>query len=66
MDAEKKEKAGRKTSQLVIRVAPEERDAFVELCERMDTSAAREIRHFMRRFVAMNGAKAADTDRTGA
>ncbi|MEL6678727.1 MAG: hypothetical protein AAFQ51_08475 [Pseudomonadota bacterium] len=45
-------KAKKKTSQLVIRVSKEERDAFVALCEDLDTSAAREIRHFMRRFVA--------------
>lgn len=44
-------KSGKKTSQLVIRVEKSERDAFVQLCEELDTSAAREIRHFMRRFV---------------
>ncbi len=44
-------KSGKKGSQLVIRVDREERDAFVALCDRLDTSASREIRHFMRRFV---------------
>ena len=41
----------KKSSQLVIRVDKAERDAFVTLCERLDTSAAREIRRFMREFV---------------
>ena len=45
-------KKGKKGSQLVIRVEKEERDAFVSLCEELDTSAAREIRRFMREFVA--------------
>ncbi len=45
-------KAGKKDSQLIIRINGEERDAFVSLCEELDTSAAREIRRFIRRFVA--------------
>lgn len=52
MNADSKKKKSKKTSQLVIRLTPEEREAFVDLCEELDTSAAREIRHFMRRFVA--------------
>ncbi len=42
----------KKGSQLVIRIDKVERDAFVALCDRMDTSAAREIRRFMREQVA--------------
>lgn len=42
----------KKGSQLVIRVDRAERDAFVSLCDRQDTSAAREIRRFMRERVA--------------
>jgi hypothetical protein len=38
--------------QLVIRIAKSERAAFVALCEDLDTTAAREIRRFMREFVA--------------
>ncbi|TDW54372.1 hypothetical protein LY04_03453 [Oceanimonas baumannii] len=45
-------KKSRKDSQLVLRVNGEERDAFISLCEALDTSAAREIRRFMRDFVA--------------
>ena len=41
-----------KGSQLVIRIDKAERVAFVSLCEELDTSAAREIRRFMRAFVA--------------
>lgn len=43
-----------KGSQLLIRVDKAEREAFVALCETLDTSAAREIRRFMRDFVARN------------
>ena len=42
----------KKDSQLVIRINGEERDEFVSLCEDLDTSAARELRKFIRRFVA--------------
>lgn len=41
-----------KNSQLVIRINNEERDQFVQLCDELDTSAAREIRRFIRSFVA--------------
>lgn len=40
-----------KDSQLIIRINREERDSFVSLCEELDTSAAREVRRFIRRFV---------------
>lgn len=42
----------KKGSQLLIRVDKAERDAFVTLCDQLDTSAAREIRRFMRQLVA--------------
>ncbi|MEM9852314.1 MAG: hypothetical protein AAF761_09980 [Pseudomonadota bacterium] len=48
-------KKGGKDSQLVLRLKKEERDAFVALCKDMDTSAAREIRRFIRAFVKDNG-----------
>jgi hypothetical protein len=50
-----KKKAGKKDSQLVLRLDKAERDAFVELCKDMDTSAAREIRRFIRDFLNENG-----------
>jgi hypothetical protein len=46
-----RDKANNKDSQLVIRLQRSERDQFVKLCEDLDTSAAREIRHFMRKFI---------------
>ena len=49
---DRKKKAGKKTAQLAIRIEKAERDAFVALCEAQDTSAAREIRRFMRDYVA--------------
>ena len=46
--AKDKEKGG----QLVIRVDKSDRAAFIAACEGTDTTAAREIRRFMREFVA--------------
>lgn len=48
----------RKDSQLVIRIRKAERDAFVELCDTLDTSAAREIRRFIREFTLSHVAMA--------
>ena len=47
-----KKKKRKKDSQLIIRINGKERDQFVELCEELDTSAASEIRKFIRRFLA--------------
>ncbi len=47
-----KKKSRPKNSQLVIRINNEDRDQFVALCDELDTSAAREIRRFIRSFVA--------------
>lgn len=56
--AAKKEKKNnkKKDSQFVVRINADERDAFVSLCESLDSSASREIRRFMKRFVATKGA----------
>jgi hypothetical protein len=58
-DNDTKERADRKRSgkdgQLLIRISKEERAAFVTLCERLDTTAAREIRRFIREFTAAHG-----------
>ncbi len=45
-------KSKKKNSQLIIRINDIERVEFVELCEELDTSAAREVRRFIRSFVA--------------
>jgi hypothetical protein len=47
--SEKKKK--KKDSQLLIRINGEERDQFVSLCDELDTSAAREIRKFIKTFI---------------
>ena len=41
----------KKDSQLILRLDKDERDGFVELCKELDTSAAREIRRFIRGFM---------------
>ena len=43
--------SGKKNSQLILRLNKDERDAFVALCKDKDTSAAREIRGFIRSYV---------------
>jgi hypothetical protein len=50
MPADTRKTRPRKDSQLIIRINGAERDAFVSLCEAMDTTAAREIRGFIREF----------------
>jgi len=40
-----------KDSQLIIRINASDRDRFVSLCDSLDTSAAREIRRFIRDFL---------------
>ncbi|AYA01671.1 MAG: hypothetical protein WB445_13165 [Acinetobacter sp.] len=47
----KKTKANKKDGQLLIRINTAERDEFVHLCEHLDTSAARELRKFIRSFI---------------
>ena len=59
-DNKKKLKVAKKDSQLIIRINSAERDEFVALCEYLDTSAAREVRRFIRSFVAEHEAKDSD------
>ena len=54
-DKKDKKKSGKKDSQLILRLDKEERDEFIKLCKEMDTSAAREIRAFIRGFMEKNG-----------
>ncbi len=46
-----KTKAKKENSQLIVRINDEERVRFIELCEELDTSAAREVRRFIRDFI---------------
>lgn len=50
----KKVKLNKKDSQLLIRISSNEREQFIALCEQLDTSAAREIRQFIRGFIKKN------------
>lgn len=50
----KRKRKPKKDSQLIIRINGDDRDDFITLCEDLDTSAAREIRRFINRFVAEN------------
>lgn len=50
-DKPRKMKLNKKDSQLLIRISSEEREQFVQLCEQLDTTAAREIRQFIRKFI---------------
>jgi hypothetical protein len=51
MSGSKPKKKQLKDSQLIIRLAAADRDRFVSLCDTLDTSAAREIRRFIRDFL---------------
>jgi hypothetical protein len=50
-DKKNAKKKDLKDSQLIVRIAASERDRFVSLCDTLDTSAAREIRRFIRDFL---------------
>ena len=41
-DDTKKDKVGKKDGQLLIRINSNERNEFIQLCDDLDTSAARE------------------------
>lgn len=46
-----KQKKSRKDAQLVLRLNKDLRDRFVDACQDLDTSAAREVRRFIKRFL---------------
>lgn len=46
-----KKKKSKKDAQFVLRLDRETRDRFVEICRELDTSAAREVRKFIKRFI---------------
>ncbi|MFA5702620.1 MAG: hypothetical protein WC982_03785 [Advenella sp.] len=50
-DKPTKVKLNKKDSQLLIRISTAEREQFLQLCEELDTTAAREIRQFIRAFI---------------
>ena len=58
-----KVKRNKKDSQLLIRISSAEREQFLQLCEALDTSAAREIRQFIRGFLKRNAPMAGRTNK---
>jgi len=40
---------------LVVRIEAKLRDAFIEACQEMDTTASREVRRFIRDFLTRSG-----------
>ena len=59
-NAHKKQK--KRDSQLVVRISGDERDEFIALCEAMDTSASREIRRFIKEYLAAHAETADEID----
>lgn len=47
----KKNEKKKKNAQLVLRLNKESRDRFIEACQDLDTSAAREVRRFIKSFL---------------
>lgn len=46
-----KKKKAKKDAQLVLRLNKDLRDRFVDACQDLDTTAAREVRRFIKRFL---------------
>ena len=51
MAAQGKKKKKKKDAQLVLRLQKGTRDRFIEACQDLDTTAAREVRRFIKRFL---------------
>lgn len=51
MAKKKKPSKEKKDAQFVLRLDRETRDYFVEICQELDTTAAREIRRFIKQFI---------------
>lgn len=47
----KKSRKKKKESQLVIRLDGDMRDQFVDACQELDTTASRELRQFIKKFL---------------
>ncbi len=46
-----KNRKAKKDAQLVLRLNHDLRDRFVDACQDLDTTAAREVRRFIKRFL---------------
>ena len=56
MGKQKDKAKAKKSSQMVLRIEKDEKAQFIKQCEAIDSSAGREIRRFMREFVALHAA----------
>ncbi len=61
-DKKKPKKKDLKDSQLIVRITASDRDRFVSLCDTLDTSAAREIRRFIRDFLEQHDSRPNERD----
>jgi hypothetical protein len=56
MGKDKKQKSDKDEEvKLVVRIEAKLRDAFIEACQEMDTTASREVRRFIRDFLTRSG-----------
>ena len=55
MGKKKKKSDKDENVKLVVRIEAGLRDAFIETCQEMDTTASREVRQFIRDFLARSG-----------
>ena len=62
MGKKKKQKSDKEEDvKLVVRIEAGLRDAFIEACQAVDTTASREVRRFIRDFLA-HSSKLSDRD----
>jgi len=47
----------KKNDTLIVKINDAEKKEFLELCKNIDTSASREVRHFIRKFIAEHTAQ---------
>lgn len=61
MPKRKKQKSDKDEDvKLVVRIEATLRDAFIEACQEMDTTASREVRRFIREFLARSDKETRD------
>ena len=43
-----------KNDQLLVKINKDDKKEFIKVCKEQDTSASREVRHFIKRYVKEN------------
>lgn len=43
-----------KNDQLLVKINKEDKKEFIKVCKTLDTSASREVRHFIKKFIRDN------------